>query len=153
MTSEAWAAIIAAIITAFGTIVAAKFNEISQILTKSKRDISGDWQITSKRVKDDSWVGEYDLKLKQRGTKVTGEMRAINVEEGKKKHSYIWSGKVIGEYLVYDCVCTTPGTFMISNGMLHLHAAGEVMTGNFIANRGSDKEIRTWLGSVFGKRK
>ena len=153
MTGEAWAAIIAALITAIGTLIATKFDEITQLLTRSSRDVTGDWTVVSERVGDGSWVGDYDLKLRQSGAKVKGEMSATRVEEGKKPHNYTWLGKIVGEYLMYECTCTTPGTFMISTGMLHVHAAGEKMTGYFVANRGSDKPNRNWLGSAELMRK
>ncbi len=151
--SEALAAIIAALITAIGTLIATNFERITQTLKKSSRNVTGDWLVVSDRVADGSWVGEFNLKLKQSGVSVMGEMTAIKVEEGKKLYNYKWSGKVIGEYLVYECIGTDPSTFMISSGLLYIYPTGEEMTGYFVANRGAKRPEPTWVGSTKLKKK
>jgi hypothetical protein len=153
MTGEAWAAIIAALITAIGTLIATKFDEIVKTLRKTPIDVSGDWEVISERVADDSWIGGYDLRLKQSGMKVTGEMRAIKVKEGRELHNYSWSCKLLNEYLIYECVCTTSSTFMISSGMLYVHPDGQGMSGHFVANSGSVRHEPTWVGKSRVKRK
>jgi len=154
MTDQALAAIIAAFITAVGALIAANFEQITQLLRRSSRNVTGHWTIATERVVDGSWVGEYHLKLRQTGTRVRGEMVATKVTEGKQGHNHRWSGKVVNEYLMYECSGTDPGTFMISSGILYIHPNGEGMDGYFVANRGFKSPEATWVGyTKLGRKK
>jgi len=153
MIDQALAAIVAAIITAIGTLIATNFEQIVQLLRKSPRNVTGDWLIVSERVSNKTEVGEYYLRLKQSGLKVKGEMTAIRVRESGKLHNHKWTGKVMGEYLMYECLGTDPGTFMISSGLLYIHPDGEGMDGYFVANRGFESPDPAWVGYTRLQRK
>lgn len=153
MPSDFWAAIIAALIGAVGTLIATRLDDIVVLFQKKTRDISGDWQVESHKADDASWVGDYDLKLKQHGTKITGEMRATKVKEGFPLYNYAWSGDLHGEYLIYKCIGDEPQAFLISCGILRPDATGRSMAGHFIANAGAGKPTATWVGTTTLKRK
>ena len=64
--TEAWAAIIAAIIGVIGTLLVTKFDDIVSALRGSPRNVAGVWEITSYHVDTASeapakrdWTGDY----------------------------------------------------------------------------------------------
>lgn len=67
MTWEAWAVIIAAVITALGTIAATTYNDLVSLLRKPSRNVKGEWEAKSYRIDsippaDESrrkWIGDY----------------------------------------------------------------------------------------------
>lgn len=153
MNSDAWFAVIAAIITALGTLIATKFDDITNWFRKPARNVTGNWEIVSERALDHSWVGDFELILKQSGAKVKGTMVAVKVEEGRKKYSHTWTGKITGDYLQYESRCDDPAPFMVASGLLHIDRDGMNMKGYFIANSESDRPDRTWVGHTNVRRK
>ena len=155
MLTEAWAAIIAAVITGLFTLLATKYDDLKRLVTRASRDISGDWTVQSERFHDGnwSWIGDYDLKIEQKGIRITGEMRATKVKEGMPLCTYKWTGTIHSEYLVYECINMAGGAFMISSGNLYLHADGRTIEGYFVANSGARSNERTWVGRTMIRRK
>jgi len=155
MTWEAWAVIIAAVITALGTIAATTYNDLIGLLRKPSRNVKGEWEAKSYRIDsippaDESrrrWIGDYVVSLKQRGGLVKGEMTAVRVHEDMKPYKYIWKGEVMGNYLMYQCVNVKhPDPFTISSAMLTISALGDHMSGYFVANAGLGEAWASFVG-------
>ncbi|MCX5653245.1 MAG: hypothetical protein NTY65_01125 [Planctomycetota bacterium] len=152
--------IIAAIISALAVLLAARFEDIVDLIRGKARKIGGEWDgnsfwiiykpdqpfIPERDQKQDRFVDKYTVRIKQTGRRVKAVMTETEVPQGMQKTSFAWTGKVIGDYLMYQCRCENANRFMISCAMLYIHAGGDKMSGYFIANGGATTASRTWVG-------
>jgi hypothetical protein len=160
MTSEAWAAIIAAVIGVIGTILATKFDDIAGILRRPLRKVAGDWDSISHRVSiepDKPSELHYESKqvvtLTQKGDKVKGVWIQTEVREGHVPYKFHLKGRIAGSYFLYESTAADSERFMISSAMLYMHPGGREMFGYFIANGGRNDPKGTWIGYTELKRK
>ena len=164
MSSEAIAAVVAAIITALGTIIAAKFSDMVDLLRTPPRKIAGEWEGESWQLErgpvDDADYEQprpsdirFVVTLKQKGSKVRGTMTMTEAEPGIGLYKHVYKGYVKGGYFVYDCHTTRPEQFRLSTAMLHVHNSGKLMRGYYIANAGDKSQKRTLLGYAVMRRR
>lgn len=149
--SEAWAAIIAAIIGSIGTILATKFDDIASLFRRSIRKISGEWRGTLRTVDTGSegfypFEAEYDLVIKQAGKKIKAQVIETKVTEGFKPDKYNWKGKVVSDYLVLEGYSEQPEQLLVLSGTLHISPTGRKMRGYLAGNASSRVSSRTWVG-------
>jgi len=154
MTGEAWAAIIAAIITATGAVIAAKFDEIVDLMRHSNRKISGEWESESWKISNDPEQqslrqpeSKQVVSIIQRGSRIKAIM--TQTELARTDHipkKFVWKGKIVGDYLVYQCKASDSDLFLISSAILYIHPGGREMYGYFVANGGKSDPVRTWVG-------
>ena len=157
MPGEVIAAIITAIITAIGTVVAARFDDITELLRIRSRQIAGNWQGESYLI-DNVFIDdkEYeqnitaDLKylvtLKQTGSRVRGEMTITETRLNFPPYKHVYKGHVKGSYFVYECFTPKPEEFRLSAALLHIDNSGKLMKGYFVANARSRELRRTLVG-------
>lgn len=154
MSGEAWAAIIGAMIMAVGTIIASVIKNNINIFKSSSRKIDGEWDGISYRINnnpDQQSEKIFECKqivtIKQKGTKIKAEMLQTKLKN--KNHvpqKFNWSGRLVGEYFIYETSALKKQLFLISNAMLYVHPNGNEMYGYFIANGGRSDPKRTWIG-------
>ncbi len=164
MSVETIAVIIAAIITAVATIVAARLKDIEDLLHKPSRQIAGDWDgesyLLDRGVVDDS---EYEQKrppdlkyvatLRQTGSKVTGTMSMTEAQSGIGLYKHGYKGRVTGNYFIYELLSVEPEVFRLSTALLHAHNSGKMMRGYFVANTSDRDPRRTTVGyTIMHKR-
>ncbi|MFQ5825262.1 MAG: hypothetical protein ACE5JB_14560 [bacterium] len=152
MTS-AWATIIAAVIGVVGTMIITKFDDIISLFRRNEIEIEGDWDIVSYKIQyendslqNKNWTGEYTVRIKQNGKKISGEMRATKVTESMQLFDYKWKGRIKGSYLVYQSDGKEMTHFLLSTALLYIHTTGNKMSGYFVVASGHDEPERTWVG-------
>ena len=138
--------IIVAIIGIIGTLVVTKFDDIVNLFRKPARNINGEWEGKSFPVVDgkiqENATSEFIVKLTQQGEKVNGVMNQVKVSKDTPS-VFKWSGKILNEYFMYDSLPSADTKFFISSGLLHIHPAGEKMSGYIVANSQPDESQRT----------
>jgi hypothetical protein len=138
--------IIVAIIGIIGTLVVTKFDDIVNLFRKPARDIKGVWDGKTFPVIDgkiqEKATSEYSVELKQNGEKISGTMTQSKVSKDTPS-VFKWSGKILNEYFMYDSLPSADTKFFISSGLLHIHPAGEKMSGYIVANSQPDESQRT----------
>ena len=158
--TDPWATVIAAVIGVFGTLIAKKFDLITYLFKREARKVSGGWEGESYWVISDPekpfnpkietrekrFQVKYTVAIKQMGRKISGTMTETETQNRDQKDNYKWTGKVNGDYLIYDCTSENPEHFLISSAMLFIHASGRKMSGYFIANGGASMPSRVWVG-------
>jgi hypothetical protein len=154
MTGEAWAAIIAAIVTAIGTVIAAKFDDIADLIRRPNRKIAGEWESESWRINNDpdqqslrQPESKQIVSIIQRGSKIKAVM--TQTELARTDHipkKFVWKGKIVGDYLIYQCKASDSELFLVSSAILYIHPGGQEIYGYFVANGGKSDPIRTWVG-------
>jgi hypothetical protein len=80
--------------------------------------------------------------LTQKGEKINGVMTQVKVSKDTPS-VFKWSGKILNEYFMYDSLPSADTKFFISSGLLHIHPAGEKMSGYIVANSQPDESQRT----------
>lgn len=161
------AEIVAALIGAIAAVLAARFEDITDLIRGRARKVEGVWEGESYRVafkpdepfdpkkepKESRLVDKYTVSIKQTGRRVKGVMTETHVALDGRKATLAWKGRVLGDYLLYECECEDEERFLISNAMLYLHASGDKMSGYFVANGGATTPSRTWVGFAELKRR
>jgi hypothetical protein len=162
---DATAVIIAALITALGTIIATHFAEIIDVFRPPSRRIEGDWE------GDSYYLGhgplsdsedeqprtpetKYLADLKQRGSRISGTMVMTEATPGVFLYKHSYKGYVKGEYFIYEMNSTRPEQFRLSTAMLHISDSGDSMKGYFVANGGRRTPGTAFAGyTIMRKRK
>ncbi len=161
---DATAVIIAAIITALGTIIATHFAEIIDVFRPPSRRIEGDWD------GDSYYLGhgpisdmdndqprppetKYIADLKQRGSKISGTMVMTAAAPGVFLYKHSYQGYVKGDYFIYEMNSTKPEQFRLSTGILHISNSGDSMKGYFVANGGRRIVGSTFVGYTVMRKK
>jgi len=138
--------IIVAIIGIIGTLVVTKFDDIVNLFRKPTRDIKGVWDGKTFPVIDgkiqEKATSEYSVELKQKGEKISGTMTQSKVSKDTPS-VFKWNGKILNEYFMYDSLPSVDTKFFISSGLLHIHPAGDKMSGYIVANSQPDESQRT----------
>jgi hypothetical protein len=80
--------------------------------------------------------------MTQKGNKVEGVMTQIKVSRDAPS-VFKWTGKILNDYLMYDSLPIANTKFFISSGLLHVHPAGDKMSGYIVANAQPDESQRT----------
>jgi len=152
--SDPLATVIAALIGAIGTIIATKFDDIKNFFQKPSQKIAGEWEgISYARINDprsqgnpDEPLDKYTISITQTGEKIKAEMIETEVAAGYQKRKYIWKGKIVSNYFVYESTCDDPSSFLISSAMLYIYPGGRRMSGFFIANSRPGSSESMWIG-------
>jgi hypothetical protein len=161
------AEIIAALIGAIAAVLVARFDDIADLIRGKARKAAGEWEGESYRViskpdepfdpqkqpRGSRLVDKYTVSIKQTGRRVQGVMTETHVVGDGRKLTLEWKGKVVGDYLIYECSCPDPERFLISTPLLFLHAGGDKMSGYFVANGGATTPSRAWVGFAELKRR
>jgi hypothetical protein len=149
--TEAWAAIIAAVIGVIGTVLATKFDDVVNLFRRPSRKIAGDWSGSLTTVDTDPenydpLEIEYTLTIAQTGITVKATMVETRVSKGREPYKHTWKGKVTNDFLIFQSSCDKPERFMVAAGLLHISATGQRMRGYYAANAGAKASSRTLVG-------
>lgn len=157
--------IIAAIITAFGTVLAARFNDIVDFFKKASRNIVGDWDGTFHSqyrgiIDDESYEqprepdGKYIVNIMQSGRKVKGSLIITDAPPGIPHYHHKIKGYIKGSYFIYDCFTVKQGEeFKLSKAILYISDCGKKMRGHFVATAGDHNGRRTFSGFAILKKR
>lgn len=144
--TDSVATVVAAIITAIMALIAARFDDIVDLLRKPSRNIKGTWDSRSFEIIAGKTQGdlrsESVVKLTQRGAKVRGVLTQVKVSRDTPA-VFRLSGKVLNDYFSCDSRTAEKTKFFISSGLLYIHPSGDEMSGYIIANSQPDSAQRT----------
>jgi len=163
MSDEAIAVIIAAAITAVGTIIATKFDLILDLVLRSARPVAGTWEgvsyILSLGPVDDTLTEQkrapdiqYMATLKQTGKRITGTFTMTKAVDDISLYVQKYKGYIKNDYFAYECFTTQPEKFRLSAGLLHIHTSGNIMKGYFVTNT-ARSQSRTIVGFTVMKKR
>jgi len=148
--SEAWAAIVAAIISVTGTVLATKFDDVIDLVRGASRKIGGEWKGYLRTI-DTGLEGyypfesEYGVTVKQTGRKIKAEVIETKVTEGFKPDRYHWRGRIVSDYLVIEGYSREPEQLLAISGTLHISPSGRTLRGHIAGNASSRSSSRTWV--------